>query len=77
MFYKVSDGVLTSANSVFNKNFTLLKKDKDTYEYPLEGWYWFDNEKEAIIYFGDEIKSEEELEKELNETKEEGENELG
>lgn len=61
MFYKVSEGRLQSANAVYNKDYTLIKQDKDTYSYPLEGWYWFDSSLEATEFFGDQIKSEEEL----------------
>lgn len=39
-------------NAVYAPTFTLLKEDKDTYTYPVEGWIWFDTEEEARAYFG-------------------------
>jgi hypothetical protein len=32
--------------------FDLFREEKDTYEYPVEGWYWFDSEEEACQFFG-------------------------
>lgn len=49
-FYsKNSDGFLTyAANAVYGPTFTLLKEDKDSYIYPVEGWWWFDSREDAI-----------------------------
>lgn len=52
-FYKLDDGMLFEGpNAVYAPTFTLLKEDKDTYTYPVEGWIWFDTEDEARAYFG-------------------------
>ena len=32
--------------------FTLERSLKDTYTYPVEGWYWFDSEEDAYVFFG-------------------------
>jgi hypothetical protein len=47
-FYKNDNGSLIwSADRVLNENFELWLDQKDTYTYPVEGWYWFDSEIEA------------------------------
>lgn len=52
-FFKNDEGMLLEGpNAVYAPAFTLLKEDKDTYTYPVEGWYWFDSEEEARSYFG-------------------------
>jgi len=33
-------------------SYTLLKEQKDTYTYPIDGWYWFDTEEQAYNFFG-------------------------
>ena len=38
-------------NSVHAPTFTLLKENKDTYNYPVEEWYWFDTREEAVSFF--------------------------
>ena len=51
-FYKLDDGLLLEGpNAVYAPTFTLLKEDKDTYTYPIDGWYWFNSEEEARQYF--------------------------
>ena len=52
-FYKKSeeDELLYGPNNVFAPAFTLSKEQKDTYDYPVEGWYWFDSEEEAREFF--------------------------
>ena len=49
-FYKLDiDGVtvLHGPNFVLHANYSLYKEQKDTYTYPVDGWYWFDTEEEA------------------------------
>ena len=42
-FYKKdNDDLLSAPNSVTGPNFELLSENKDTYTYPVDGWYWFD-----------------------------------
>lgn len=45
-------GLVFGPNFVENKNFTLNRHLKDTYEYPVHGWYWFDSEEQAREFFG-------------------------
>ena len=48
-FYK-RDGeqLLTAESSVSGPGFALEAAQKDTYEYPVQGWYWFDNLDQAL-----------------------------
>ena len=44
--------MLRAGKFVYGPGFTLLVADKDTYTYPVEGWYWFDTAEEAATFFG-------------------------
>jgi len=60
-FYKYQDEqMLYAPNFVYNKNYTLLIQDKDTYDYPVEGWYLFNTREEAYTFFNVPIPAEEE-----------------
>ena len=51
-FYKkVDDDILKGENFVFSPVVTLKAEDKDSYEYPQDGWYWFDTFDEALRFF--------------------------
>jgi hypothetical protein len=51
-FYKNDEGqLLYGPNFVLAGSFSLFKEQKDTYEYPVGGWKWFDSEEEARIYY--------------------------
>ena len=51
-FYKNDDGmVLHGPTMVSNTNYVLNDDLKDTYTYPIDGWYWFDTEQEAYEFF--------------------------
>lgn len=64
-FYKNENGnLLSAANRVTTPNNTLLKQEKDSYVYPIEGWYWFDSEEDAYNFWGLEINEIEEEEEE-------------
>jgi hypothetical protein len=55
-FYKNDNGeLLFGPNFVDNGNYFLDKTLKDTYTYPIGGWYWFDSIEDACIYFGLEL----------------------
>jgi hypothetical protein len=42
-FYKWIDGQwYWGPNMVVHPEYTLLKEVKDTYEYPVDGWSWYD-----------------------------------
>lgn len=51
-FYSVSNGKLVySSGNLVGPGWELNRADKDTYSYPVNGWYWFDTEtaaKEAL-----------------------------
>ena len=51
-FYKYENEELFYApNKVINKDYILLRELKDTYTYPVSGWYWFDTLAEAREFF--------------------------
>lgn len=51
-FYKVDDTILLfGPNFVLNQKYELLRADHTRYEYPVDGWYWFDSEEEARTFF--------------------------
>jgi hypothetical protein len=52
-FYRMSEETLFFApNAVRAPTYDLFRKDKDTYTYPVEGWYWFDTREAARAFFG-------------------------
>ncbi len=50
-FFKVDGDLLEAPNSVFGADYLLLADHKDDYTLPVEGWYWFDSEDEARVFF--------------------------
>ena len=51
-FYKYNNSdLLYGPNFVLNLNYQLNKNDKDSYIYPIDGWYWFDSKEEAYSFF--------------------------
>ena len=50
-FYKYSDGNLQFSNSVIAQDYILVEEEKDTVQFPVDEWYWFDNEEEAKHFF--------------------------
>ena len=51
-FYRLRDDKLTHApNAVRAPTYDLFRKDKDSYTYPVHGWYWFDSEEDAKAFF--------------------------
>lgn len=51
-FFKLKNNeLLEGPNFVQGPNFVLVKEEKDTYTYPVEGWYWFDTIEEAQAFF--------------------------
>ena len=55
-FYKLEEELLCAPNIVCGTGIVLMKEDKDTYEYPIDGWYWFDSEDIAREFFGLPVK---------------------
>jgi hypothetical protein len=53
-FYKKTDDgeLVYGPNAVHAPGFTLLKEKRETYNYPVDGWYWFDSEAEAREFLG-------------------------
>lgn len=52
-FYKLdNEELLYGPNFILNTNFNLYKEQKDAYTYPIDGWYWFDDENQARTFFG-------------------------
>ncbi len=48
-FYKkIDDQIMHAPNYVESLGFVLVKEEKDNYEYPIDGWIWFDSEEEAF-----------------------------
>jgi hypothetical protein len=50
-FYKIDGGLLYAPNSVEGSGFCLYKEIKDSYTYPVEGWYWLNNKIEVYAQF--------------------------
>lgn len=51
-FYKYDGGnLLYSMNSVYNPNYILLREDHNSYTFPIDGWYWFNSEEDAKLFF--------------------------
>jgi len=50
-FYKLSEGNLLFATAVSSMGYTLLLEEKDSYDLPIDGWYYFKNETNARNYF--------------------------
>lgn len=52
MFYKqLEDNTISYGQFVHNANYILDYQFKDTYSFPIDGWYWFDTVVEAEQYF--------------------------
>lgn len=50
-FYKFNT-VLLKGQHIYGNGYILLHEQKDTYTYPIDGWYWFETEAEAKTFFG-------------------------
>lgn len=69
-FYKDDHGELLSGpHFVLNRDYKLRAEYHDTYTYPVDGWYWFDTETEARIFFNIPLPPEPETEPENLTTK--------
>ena len=51
-FYKLDGDLLYGPNYVLNAEYELRRDAKDQYTYPIGGWYWFDSDAEARVFFG-------------------------
>jgi hypothetical protein len=62
-FYKAEGGQLIHApNKVENLNYVLIVNDYLSYNYPIDGWYYFSSKEEAIEFFGDQLEDIDEAE---------------
>ena len=52
-FYKNDNETLLHApNFVYNKDYTLLVEQKNTYSYPVDGWKYFETREAALTEYG-------------------------
>lgn len=52
-FYKFEGGAMYyGPNFVLDSNYELRLETKDEHEYPVDGWYWFDDASEARAFWG-------------------------
>lgn len=50
-FYKLDGELLFGPNYVLDARYALRREQHATYTYPVDGWYWFDSEAEARVFF--------------------------
>lgn len=51
-FYKIeNEALLYSPTTVESASYFLNSEIHETYTYPVDGWYWFDSEELAKIFF--------------------------
>ena len=51
-FYKLDNGSLLFGKMVTSQQYLLIVEEKDIYELPIDGWYFFESEVEAKEFFG-------------------------
>lgn len=51
-FYKLDGELLYGPNYVLNANYELRREDHAATTYPVDGWYWFESEAAAKVFFG-------------------------
>jgi hypothetical protein len=49
MFYKLENDEILEAPMVTMPDCILVDVDKDSYDYPVQGWYWFDTLEQAQV----------------------------
>ena len=52
-YYNDNGYIICALNYVYGPydQFKLVRAEKDTYTYPIGGWYWFDSEEQAYNFF--------------------------
>ena len=60
------------ANNVYNSAYTLLKSQQDSYELPVDGWYFFTTPQAACEFFGVNIEDQDHLTEDPTENLEQG-----
>lgn len=57
-FYKKQNNEIQYApNYIEGNGYVLISSEKDTYEYPVDGWYWFNSEILANDFFVNDSKN--------------------
>ena len=51
MFYKKIEDEILKGENISTPLVTLKVEDKDSYEYPQDGWYWFNSFDDALVFF--------------------------
>ena len=55
-FYKLENkNLLYGPSYVLNENYSLYVENKDEYEYPIDGWYWFEDLESACNFLNLDI----------------------
>ena len=49
--YERASSHIQHANNVYNNAYTLLKSQQDSYELPIDGWYFFSTPEAACEFF--------------------------
>lgn len=50
-FYKLDGDLLFGPHYVLSANYELRRETRDQNTYPVDGWYWFDDEAAAREFF--------------------------
>ena len=50
-FYKLDGDLLYAPQFILSSSYELVSEMKDSYQYPVDGWYWFDTLEEACVQF--------------------------
>ena len=51
-FYKLDNSTLLyGQNFIVSSKISLIREQKDSYTYPIDGWMWFDSEDAARAHF--------------------------
>jgi hypothetical protein len=59
-FKQLDEKILEAPNFVYAPSYVLLIERKDSYYYPIDGWYYFETKLEAYSFFGIELPIEKE-----------------
>ena len=50
-FYKLLDEHVTQGNHIEGNGYVLISDYQETYELPIDDWYWFATDEEAYTFF--------------------------
>ena len=55
-FYKKeNEELMVAPNFVRSPNYDLLSENQSDYDYPVDGWYWFESLDEALLHFAAKV----------------------